>query len=171
MKRWHLLAVFLCAAPAVASAAVFLETSVEEVSRVSDAVVRGRVEKRTSFYSRDRRTILTWVEISVSSAWKGAPGERVRVIVPGGRVGNLAQRVDAAPGFVEGEEVVVFLSRRADFWELNGLALGKFAVRDGQAVPELAAVEMRAKVLGAGERRVEEMALDELQRRVAGADR
>jgi hypothetical protein len=162
---------FLAATPAVAAAAVFLETSVEEVSRASDAVVRGRVEKRTSFWSKDHRTIDTEVEIAVTSVWKGAPGTRVRIVVPGGRMGDLAQRVDAAPAFADGEEVVVFLSRRADFWELNGLALGKFAVRDGQAVPELAGAEIRPKALTAGERRVEEMALDELRRRVAGADR
>jgi hypothetical protein len=171
MPRWPALAVFLVAAPAVATAAVFLETSGEEQARASDAVVRGVVEKRTSFWSNDHRTIRTEVEISVASAWKGAPGARVRVVVPGGQVGDLAQRVDAAPGFSDGEDVVVFLSRRRAFWQLSGLALGKYAVRAGRAVPDLGGAQVQPRALRAGERRVEEMALDELRRRVAGAAR
>jgi hypothetical protein len=171
MPRSPALALFLAAAPAAAAAAVFVETSVEEVSRTADAVVHGKVVRQASSWSEDRRTIHTEVEISVASAWKGAPGATVRVVVPGGRVGDLAQRVDAAPAFRHGEDVVVFLSRRADFWELNGLALGKFEVRGGRAVPEVSVAEARPRPLRAGERRVEEMALDELRRRVEGAGR
>ena len=155
--------------PSPASASTFRATSVEEVARASDAVVRGKVERRESFATADGRTFLTWVEIGVASAWKGAPGSRVRVLVPGGQVGRLAQRVDGAPEFRDGEEVVVFLSRRADFWELNGLALGKYEVVAGRAVPDLASVDLAPTPLRAGERAVGAMALDELQRRVAGA--
>lgn len=159
----------LLALPLGAAASVFRSASVEDVARASDAVVQGRVERRESFATSDGRTFLTWVEIAVASAWKGAPGARVRVLVPGGTVGGLAQRVDGAPEFRDGEEVVVFLSRRADFWELNGLALGKYEVVAGRAVPDLAGVDLAPAPLRAGERAVGAMALDELQRRVAGA--
>ncbi len=166
-----LLGALLAAAPAVASAAMFLETSVEDVARASDAVVRGRIERRTSFFTRDGRTILTEVTVVVADAWKGTPGARVRIVVPGGRVGTLAQRVDAVPALPVGEEVVVFLSRRADFWELNGLALGKFRLEAGRAVPDLARVAFQGPSVRAGEKRVGEMPVDELRRRVAGAER
>ena len=156
-------------APRVTPAAVFLETSVESVARASDAVVRGQVVSRSSFFTQDRRTILTEVVVEVAEAWKGTPGERVRVIVPGGRVGDLAQRVDAAPGFADGEEVVVFLSRRGDFFELNGLAIGKFRVEGGEAVPELGNILFQGPAVKAGERRVGAMPFEELRRRVAGA--
>jgi len=159
----------LLMSPPVTRAAVFLETSVESVARASDAVVRGRVESRSSFFTQDRRTILTEVVVSVAEAWKGAPGERVRIIVPGGRVGDLAQRVDAAPGFADGEEVVVFLSRRGDFFELNGLAIGKFRVEGAEAVPELGNILFQGPGVKAGERRVGVMPFEELRRRVAGA--
>ena len=159
----------LLALPLSAAASVFRSASVEEVARASDAVVHGRVERRESFATRDGRTFLTWVEIGVTSAWKGVPGARVRVLVPGGQVGRLAQRVDGAPEFQDGEEVVVFLSRRADFWELNGLALGAYHVRQGRAAPDLSGVDLAPASLRAGERAVGEMALDELRRRVAGA--
>ncbi len=164
------LAVAGAAAPSRTPAAVFLETSVETVARASDAVVRGRVVSRSSFFTRDHRTILTEVVVEVAEAWKGAPGARVRIIVPGGQVGDLAQRVDAAPPFEDGEEVVVFLSRRGDFFELNGLALGKFQVSGGDAVPALEGIHFQGRTLAAGERAIGPMRLVELQRRVGDAE-
>lgn len=159
------------AAPPVVPAAVFLETSVEDVARTSDAVLRGRVASRTSFFTRDRRAILTEVVIVVAEAWKGAPPAEVRVIVPGGTVGDLAQRVDAVPSFRDGEDAVVFLSRRGEHWELNGFALAKYRVDGARAVPDLRGALFQGSAVKPGERRVGEMDVGELRRRVAEAAR
>jgi hypothetical protein len=168
-----LLAALLAALPGTSRGSVFPETSVEEVARASDAVVRGRVERRASLASRDGRTFRTEVEVTVSSAWKGTPGPRVRVVVPGGAVNGLVQRVDGAPTFAEGEEVVLFLSRRGDFWQVSGLALGKYRVAADRAVPDLSGVVLAPAAVAAGERAVAEMSLLELRARVdaAGAAR
>ncbi len=153
-----------------AAAATFAATSVEEVARTSDAVVRGRVERTAARATRDGR-IVTEVEIAVREAWKGAPDATVRVVVPGGRLPGLAMRVDAAPTFEEGDDVVVFLSRGARAWYVNGLALGKFRVDGADARPELAGsvVVPRAAPLPAGERQVGAMPVAELERRVRAA--
>jgi hypothetical protein len=158
------------AAARPAGAATFAATTVEEVARTSDAVVRGRVVAVAARSTRDGR-IVSDVEIAVDEAWKGAPDPVVRVVVPGGRLPHLAMRVDAAPEFEPGEEVVVFLARGAKGWHVNGLAQGKFRVEAGGARPasEAAAVLPRAAPLPPGERQVGPMPVSELERRVRAA--
>lgn len=145
------------------------ETTVEEVARTADAVVRGRVERQASRWSRDGRRILTDVDVVVDSAWKGAPPRRVRVTVSGGRVGRIAQRVDAAPAFEDGEDVVIFLARRGTGWRVAGLALGKFRVDGGTARPSIEGVTFAPRPRPAGERLVGELPVAELERRVREA--
>ncbi len=156
--------------PWPAAVATFAATSVEEVARGSDAVVRGRVAATAARATKDGR-IVTEVEIAVREAWKGVPEATVRVVVPGGRLPHLAMRVDAAPTFEAGEDVVVFLSRGGKRWYVNGLALGKFRVDGPEARPGLggAAVLPRAVPLPGGERQVGPMPVAELERRVRAA--
>ncbi len=167
----HVALIALAAAAAgPAAAATFAATSVEEVARTSDAVVRGRVARTAARATRDGR-IVTEVEVAVREAWKGAPQATVRVVVPGGRLPGVAMRVDAAPTFEPGEEVVVFLSRGGNIWYVNGLALGKFRVDGPEARPGLggAAVLPRAVPLPATEKQVGPMTVSELERRVRAA--
>ncbi len=160
--------VLLASAAAPAAAATFVAPSVEEMARSSDAVVRGRVAGLASRATRDGR-IVTEVEVLVASAWKGAPEGSVRLVVPGGRVGRLAMKVDAAPAFAEGEEVVVFLSRAGAAWRVNGHALGKYGVVRGEARPALGGARVLPGALAAGERHVGAMPVGELERRVRAA--
>jgi hypothetical protein len=154
-----------------AAAAVFRATSVEETALGAEAIVRGRVEARVSRWTADHRRIVTDVTVTVTQAWKGAPGPQVIVTLPGGTVGRIGQHVDAAPSFADGEEVVVFLSRAGGGWRLAGLALGKYRVRaeTGEVEPDLDAVRFDASPVGAGQRLVGAMRLDELERRVRAA--
>jgi hypothetical protein len=162
-----LLASLLVGAARPANAATFLETSVEDAARTSHAVVRGVVEGTRSRWAGSR--ILTEVTVRVTSAWKGQPGERLVLLVPGGRVGDLAQTVDAAPTFEQGEEVVVFAARRGQSWRVNGLALGKYRVRDGVATPGTGGARIEHRALATGERAVGQMTVAELERRVKEA--
>jgi hypothetical protein len=167
MRR--LLVLLLAASAGPADAATFVQTSVEAAARGSDAVVHGKVLSRTSRMTEDGRAVYTEVEIGVGSAWKGAPDEVVRVFVRGGRVGRVAQVVDGAAAFEDGEEVVVFLSRRGAAWRVTGNALGKYRVDGGMARPSLAEADVIPRALAAGERAVGAMPLDELEQRVRGA--
>jgi len=166
MRRLLALALLLAAAPA--APATFVVPTVEEMARSSDAVVRGRVLGTASRAARDGR-IVTEVEVLVDSVWRGAPESTVRFLVAGGRAGRLAMKVDAAPTFAEGEEVVVFLSRRGERWRVNGQALGKYRVEAGEARPGLDGARALNGALAAGERRVGAMPVDELERRVRAA--
>jgi hypothetical protein len=155
------------AGPAVA--ATFVATSVEEVARSADAVVRGRVLSATGRLSRDGRRVVTDVEIAVDRAWKGDPGATVKLVVPGGSTGKVAMTVDAAPSFAPGEEVVVFLARRGEGWTVMGLALGKYRVDGPDAHPAVEAADVVPRPIPEGERATGRMPVAELERRVRAA--
>jgi hypothetical protein len=156
-------------APADAAlAALADQASVEELARTSDAVVRGRVERRTS--RMVGRRIVTDVEIQTTATWRGAAPRRLTVTVPGGVVGDLGQRVDGVATFTEGEEVVVFVERSSDGrWRVNGAAQGKFKVEAAEARPSLDGVKFLRRDVRTGERGVESMPVSELERRVKEA--
>jgi len=165
MRNLVLLAALLAAAPALGAEAVAL--SVEGLARSSDAVVRGQVRKTTPTLSADGRRIFTLVDVEVASTWRGQAAATVRVIVPGGIMGAIGQRVDGAPSFAESEEVVVFLNRaEAGGNRVAGLAQGKFSVAGASATPDLTHTKMVARQVEAGERPAETMPLAELERRV-----
>jgi hypothetical protein len=166
MRRTVAALLVLAAAPALG--ATFVATSVEEVARSSDAVVRGRVLSRQAHQTRDGR-IVTEVELEVLGAWKGSPERVLRFVVPGGSLGTIALSVDAAPTFGDGEQVVVFLAREGPAWVVAGWSLGKFRVDGTEARPGLGNAQVLPRAIEAGERQVEAMPLAELERRVRAA--
>ncbi len=102
-----------------------------------------RVDLPESRWSGDGRRILTDVEIQVTETLKGQAGGTVLVTQPGGRVGDIGQRVSGLAAFTPGEEVVLFLERRGTrSFRVAGMAQGKYKVQrsaDGTrvlAVPE-----------------------------------
>ncbi|MFL5260934.1 MAG: hypothetical protein ACJ79E_10775 [Anaeromyxobacteraceae bacterium] len=169
MRNAFLCLLVLAAAPARAMLAV--PATVEDLARSSDAVVRGKVQSVSARWAEDQRRIFTYVEVAPTSVWRGAAPARVTVMVPGGIVGGIGQRVDGAPGFSKGEEVVVFLSgAEAGAFRVTGLAQGKFSVDGAAARPQLSKVTFAPRAgLAAGERLVEQMDVAELERRVRSA--
>lgn len=166
MRRLLTLALLALASPVAAS--TFVAATVEEVARSSHAVVRGRVVAAGARATRDGR-IVTDVDVEVASAWKGAPERTVRIVVPGGSLGWIALRVEGAPTFAPGEEVVVFLAREGPAWRVNGYGQGKYRVAGGEARPGLGAAKVVARPHDRGERLVGAMSVDELERRVRAA--
>ncbi len=168
MRLLLALAAILAAGPARSAQAV--SVSVEELARTSDAVVRGKVAGGQARWSDDHLRISTTWEVRSQAVLRGrAPGV-VRVVVPGGVVGRIAQRNDAAPSLAPGEEVVLFLRRAGpDAFYVSELAQGKFSVRGAVAAPDLSRFSFVGSSARAGERRSEEMPLRELERRVRSA--
>jgi hypothetical protein len=165
MRAILLLPALLCASPSLAAEATAL--SVEGLARGSHVVVRGQVLNQTVTASPDGRRLHTLVDVRVASAWRGPGVSLVRVIVPGGILGEVGQRVDGAPAFAPGEEVVLFLHRaEAGGHRVTGMAQGKFSVAGAQARPDLSHLRFAAVAVQAGERRAEAMSLAELERRV-----
>ncbi|MFL5303285.1 MAG: hypothetical protein ACJ79R_23395, partial [Anaeromyxobacteraceae bacterium] len=172
MRCSGLLAIALGAllAPLAARATLVRPTTVEAMARRSDAVVRGVIVSRRSISGSGAKRIVTLVDVETRAVWRGEAPPLVVVVVPGGTVDGLAQHVAGAPEFTIGEEVALFLRREGrGRFRVKNLALGKFAIRGGQAAPRLDGVGFVAGEVTAGERRVEAMSAAELERRVRSA--
>jgi hypothetical protein len=153
-----------------AAAAVGRPATVEQLAREADAVVQGRVVGMESRWAPDGRHVVTRVRLRVSRVLRGAAGGEVVLEVAGGSVGGFGQRVDAAPSFEPGEEVVVFLRRVAGGRSVvHGMAQGKFRVEGGEARPDLEGWTFTPEASPAVERRAERMPLADLERRVRAA--
>src|SRR3954452_17657132 len=108
---------------------------VESMTAAADAVVHGRVVRRTSAWGEGGGQIFTTVTLAPLETWKGAAEGEIRMLVPGGAVGDFAQTVQGSATFDDQEEVVVFLRQRAPgLFTVRSLALGKFTVTAKRAV-------------------------------------
>ncbi|HEV8321880.1 MAG TPA: hypothetical protein VG389_09720 [Myxococcota bacterium] len=123
-----------------AGATSVLRTSITKMAAASDAVVMGRVIAREVRYDDAGLNIYTYVTVRVDSRFKGDTGADVRVLVPGGTVGDRTRVVHGAPSFSLHEKVVLFLERRTKGdagWNVVGMFTGKLTVKPvpgGEAV-------------------------------------
>lgn len=144
---------------------------VESLTAAADVVVHAQVVARKSGFGRGGGQIFTSVTLRPLETWKGEILPQLSVLVEGGESGELSQTVQGAALFVDGEEVVVFLARRAQgVYSVSRMALGKFAV--GAALPTLPKRALRDRrgleCQGCGPEQ-DDFSLDELRARVLGS--
>jgi hypothetical protein len=94
----------------------------------SDAIARVRVDAVQSRWTDDGARIVTEVKLVVLDGWKQASSESLTLVLPGGVVGKVGQRVEGTPRLSPGEELVVFLEARGDRFVLTGFSQGVFDV-------------------------------------------
>jgi hypothetical protein len=125
-----ILAVFVCV-PIYAEGAVFYNLDDESLADSAELVVLGKVDfikAEESFGG----SIHTLVSIEVIEVLKGAYGGTHLVAKRlGGEIGGRGLAVFGAPNFTLGEEVALLLRRGDEYFEVEGMALGKFSVTPG----------------------------------------
>jgi len=128
-----LAAASVLAAPA--GGTVVLALSFDELAAQAGRVVVGDVTSIAPRWSADGERIETVVEIAVQTELGSvSAGRTVRIVQPGGRIGDIGLVVAGMPEFRVGERVLVFLDARGRdgdgtaFHAVVGLAQGKFAV-------------------------------------------
>jgi Dual-action HEIGH metallo-peptidase len=114
-----------------ATAATFVVPTDDELIAKSNAIVIGTVEG--SFAREANGVIETVYEIRLERAVKGVAraNELIRVVEPGGEIGDRGVIVPGAAEYRQGERVLAFLTRGtgAAEWRTVDLTLGKFAFR------------------------------------------
>ena len=130
-SRASLIACVLLLAAHAATAATFVVPTDDELIVKSNAIVTGTVEG--SFVREAGGTIETVYEIRVERAIKGAAraDELIRIVEPGGEIGERGLLVPGAAVYRQGEHVLAFLDRNAGSaeWRTVDFTLGKFAFR------------------------------------------
>src|SRR5262249_30612122 len=119
------LLLLLLALPALAT--TLLAMDVGALARASRCVVRARVGSVSALRS-DAGRITTVVELERLETWVGPDAPALRMLVPGGVVGGIGQRVEGAPAFVPGQEVVLFLAAHGAAYQPVGLGQGVWRV-------------------------------------------
>lgn len=103
---------FLFGFVAAIQATSILPADVGELSHEAVAIVVGRVAAVDARWTAERRGIETLVTLEAETYLKGALGQSVQFVIPGGELGRFQNIVVGAPRFVPGERVVVFLGAR-----------------------------------------------------------
>ena len=127
-----LLAPFLALLPGSPSRATTQrDTTIEELARASNVIVRGTVMAVTVHATGPggRPGIHTEVQIAAEEFMAGAPVSVVTLWVHGGRLGSRARVVPGQASFRVGESVIVFLFAASDgiLWPA-GMARGKWRI-------------------------------------------
>lgn len=134
LRRWRrasLLALALSATTGQASTVRPL--AFPELIAQSNSVFRGNVIGIESRWAGDGLRIITLVTIAVTETWKGLPASRQTVVVPGGVVGRIGQRVEGAPHFKLGEDVALFVEERGPAGVITGFSQGAFSIAQNRA--------------------------------------
>jgi hypothetical protein len=131
LRLWGLAAAasVLAAAPARASLVVALD--LPAMVQRADHVAVVDVDAVNAAWDDKHERILTTVDLTVVETWKGstAPATHVRVVQPGGTVGDITMKVFGLSQFTPGERALVFLRGAPGAASVVGLAQGKRPLR------------------------------------------
>jgi hypothetical protein len=107
--------------------ALDLPTMVERADHV--AVVD--VTAVSAAWDDKHERILTTIDLAVVESWKGpmAPAQHIKIVQPGGQVGDITMTVFGMSQFSPGERALVFLRGEPTAASVVGMAQGKRLVR------------------------------------------
>jgi hypothetical protein len=108
--------------------------SLDELALRSQTIIQGVVRGSRSFWSLDRKLILTATTLEVTESLKGQAARTVEVTTVGGQVDDTILHVSGMPAFTAGEHVVLFMERSGAFTTVLGLGQGKFSISNGAVV-------------------------------------
>jgi hypothetical protein len=168
----------LLAAPGItprAAATSLASMSLADLAHAAGAIVRVRCVAASSRW--DHGMIWTFTDFDVLERFKGAPADRIRVRVPGGRAGHLLTTIEETPRFQTGQESILFLENSpAGDYSITAWAEGTFRIlqnagnaseavtQDSNGFPVFDPVTRHFHVEG-----IHNLPLDEFRRRLAAA--
>ncbi len=110
--------------------------STEQLVENSSDVIRGRVISQISQWDETHVVIYTELTIKITEVVLGsvAKGATISVYVPGGIVNDTGLKVEHAPEFEDGEDVILFLTELDNLYSVTSWEMGKFRVENGNVV-------------------------------------
>lgn len=120
-----LLCAFLLSSATIATTIIRMD--LKTLAQAAPLIFRGRCVNTESRW--EPGAIWTFDEFDVLETFKGAPPQRLRIRLPGGRVGHTETKIEGVPHFSPGEEVVLFAEpTSAGDYGVTSWAQGTFRV-------------------------------------------
>jgi hypothetical protein len=104
--------------------------SLESLVKKASSIVEGKVDGSKTFWSADRKIILTTYRIVVRETIKGRASGAIELTTIGGTIGDVTLHVSGMPTFQQGEDAVVFVESRGNVSTVVGLTQGHFVVKN-----------------------------------------
>lgn len=104
----------------------------EDLVKKAHTIVAGKVSNARTYWTADKKLILTNYTIEVDENIKGQASRTVEVTTVGGKIGDLELHVSGMPSFQKGENAVVFIEQSGAYQVVVGLEQGKFTVTNGE---------------------------------------
>jgi hypothetical protein len=128
MMRKLIILAFAAGCLITLAASTLQQLSLNDMIQKSTLIVRGTIQPGTSAALRGS-LIYTHYQLSVTTAYKGTPGQIVVVAVPGGALKGIQQPVAGAPMLSPGQDCVIFLwTSKSGLTQVIGLSQGLFIV-------------------------------------------
>ncbi len=138
MSKRHIIIKLLCFIiiyiPTSPATALMKALSTEQLTALSDTIIRGEVMEVKAQWSKDRKTIYTNATITVREVIKGkSVPENITVQYKGGETGDTGLRVSDTAELKKGEKILLFLKTaksRANgkIYHITGKAQGKYTI-------------------------------------------
>ncbi len=127
--HWAATALVIGAVVADAYATQVVQRTPKELADESQLVVDGKVASVRSYWNEDHTKIFTETVVTVAATHKGAALPSVRVVQPGGVVGNVRITAHGALQWKKGEEVLLFLEPSVPgAYQVAGFSQGKYTI-------------------------------------------
>ena len=131
-KKFALLLSLIVLLPAAAYATTVERLDLDDLVRKAGSVVVGKVGASRTYWSADRKIILTTYTIEVEENLKGRGARSIELTTVGGTIGNVELHVSGMPAFEKDEKAVIFVENTGAFKTVVGLGQGKFTVMNDE---------------------------------------
>lgn len=111
------------------SALTLEKATVEELTQESTLIIHGTIDQvNCQWENREQGNINTFITVNVLAYVKGINESKVVVKQMGGQIGEWGDVISGTPVLQEGDEVILFLVKNKDSYEIHSIALGVFRV-------------------------------------------
>jgi hypothetical protein len=172
MRRLSSLAALAMVGVFACGATMVPRLSLEEMVVRSETIVSGQVTRIWSAWDSQHRFIWTHSEIQVGDVVKGSHSGRIVVSEPGGVVDGFGMQIAGTPGYLPGEQVMVFLERMPNgYLRTTGMGQGKLSLSpDGRVHLTHGGADLAGRATaprGTALQSIDATAANEVRRRVA----
>jgi hypothetical protein len=109
---------------------VIARASIEELATESSCIILGEIISIESKWKDENHNfIYTYVTIEISEFIKGSGESQIVIRQMGGQINDIVAEIMGTPSFSPGEEVLLFLNKNENWYEIHSISLGCLRVR------------------------------------------